>query len=190
LLRQNRFDQASEVIIEARELIYSHSFCGLSTQQLNRVTEKYRQPVRWNEMHRTALQQIAEGDYTEGIRKLNEAEALFTHYRLDTLGLVSSGLFELAMATDELRLIDYATGYFITRGHYDKTLQLTERLRLSGVVEDAARPHLESLGRGLAMRDLSETGEVDVKLMLKIYTGGNKWYRRFAEVYRFHILNH
>ncbi|MCO5262259.1 MAG: hypothetical protein M9901_05235 [Lentimicrobium sp.] len=190
LLQQNRFDQASEVIIEARELIYSRSYCGLSTQQLNRVTEKYRHPVRWNEMHRTALQQIAEGDYTEGIRKLNEAEALFTHYRLDTLGLVSSGLFELAMATDELRLIDYTTGYYITRGHYDKALQLTERLRSSGMGEDAARPHLESLGRGLALRDLSETGEVDVKLMLRIYTGGNKWYRRFAEVYRFHILNH
>ncbi|MGV8114006.1 MAG: hypothetical protein AB2L17_14010 [Lentimicrobium sp.] len=190
LLQQNRFDQASAVILEARELIYSRSYCGLNTQGLNRVTEEYRHPVRWNEMHRTALQQIAEGDYTEGIRKLNEAEALFTHYRLDTLGLVSSGLFELAMATDELRLIDYATGYFITRGHYDKALQLTERLRSSGMVADAARTHLESLGRGLALRDLSETGQVDDKLMLKVYTGGNKWYRRFTEVYRFHILNH
>jgi hypothetical protein len=58
------------------------------------------------------------------------------------------------------------------------------------MVADAARTHLESLGRGLALRDLSETGQVDVKLMLKVYTGGNKWYRRFTEVYRFHILNH
>ncbi len=189
LLKNNRFDHAAEVVYEARELIYTHSYCGLSTRELNLVTERHGNAIRWNDMHKTALRMIAAGEFNDGVNKLKEAESVYNYFRLDTLGLSNSGLFELASGSDNLALVRYATGYFISRGNPDQALVLLEKLRLAGMGIDEANPLQESLARELAQRDRAETDEVNLKLMLRIYTGGNKWYKRFTDVYRYHIQN-
>ncbi len=186
---QNKFNDASEYVYQARELIYSRAACGLNTVELNRLTEKYQHPVRWNEMVKGANALIVAGDYFQGIEMIQQAAALFTYYRLDTLGLLNTGLFEIAISSDYLPLIRHATGYYLTRGNYDQSLQLLERMRLRGASEADAEELQESLARGLAGQDVAETEMLNVKVMLKTYTGGDKWYRRFDEVYRFHIEN-
>ncbi len=62
-------------------------------------------------------------------------------------------------------------------------------MRLKGVSEVDTEELQESLARGLAGRDTVETEMLNLKVMLKTYTGGDKWYRRFADVYRFHVEN-
>lgn len=186
---QNKFDDASEYVFQARELIYSRAACGLNTLDLNKLTEKYQHPVRWNEIVKDANSLIAAGDYFQGIEMIQQAGALFTYYRLDTLGLLNTGLFEIAISSDYLPLIRHAAGYYLTRGSYDQSLQLLERMRLKGASEADTEELQESLARGLAGRDKAETEMLNLKVMLKTYTNGDKWYRRFAEVYRFHIEN-
>ena len=132
---------------------------------------------------------IEAGDYFKGIELIQQAGALFSYYRLDTLGLVNTGLFEIAMESDHLPLIRHATGHYITRGDYEKSLKLLSRMRLAGVSATETAELQESLARVLAQRDVAETEFLDVKAMLKVYTGGDKWYRRFADVYKFHTEN-
>ncbi|MHC1775424.1 MAG: hypothetical protein AB9834_08435 [Lentimicrobium sp.] len=186
---QNKFDAASEFVFQARELIYSRASCGLNTLELNRLTEKYRSPVRWNETVKNANSLIASGDYFKGIEMIQQAGALFTYYRLDTLGLLNTGLFEIAISSDYLPLIRHACGYYLTRNSYDQSLHLLDRMRLNGATEADACELQESLARGLAGRDVAETEMLNVKVMLKTYTKGDKWYSRFAEVYRYHVEN-
>jgi len=140
-------------------------------------------------MVKSANALIAAGDFLKGIEIIQQAEAVFTYYRLDTLGLLNSGLFGLAMTTDHIPLLKYATGHYIARGGYDEALQLLDRLYKTGVSASETTDLQESLARGLANRDVSETEMLNLKTMLKVYTNNDKWYRRFAEVYKFHAEN-
>jgi hypothetical protein len=132
---------------------------------------------------------IATGDYIKGIETMQQAGAVFNYYRLDTLGLVNTGLFEFAISSGHIPLIRHATGHYITRGGYDQALQLLDRMRLAGATPAETNELQESLARVIAERDLTETDMLDLKVMLKVYTNSDKWYKRFAEVYRYHIEN-
>jgi len=187
--RQNKFSDAAGLVFQAREMIYSKASCGLNTLELNKLTAKYEHPVRWSELVRSAGDLISAGDYTRGIEIMQQAVALFNYYRLDTLGLVNTGLFELSMSSGHIPLIRHATGHYITRGGYDQALQLLDRMRLAGATPAETNELQESLARVLAERDLAETDMLDLKVMLKVYTNSDKWYKRFAEVYRYHVGN-
>lgn len=187
--RQNKFDEAAVLVMQARELIYSRAMCGLNTVELNKLTSEYQYPVRWNEMMKSATALIAAGDYLKGVEIIQQAGAVFDYYRLDTLGLLNSGLFGLAMSTEHIPLLKYAIGHYIARGGYDEALQLLGRLFEAGVSASETAEFQESLARGLAKRDLAETDVLNLKTMLKVYTNGDKWYRRFADVYKFHVEN-
>jgi hypothetical protein len=189
LYSNNRFGSADPLIAEARELIFSRSYCGLSTTDLNVILKKYANSVRWNKMHQSALELIEQGNFTEGIDLLQQAEAIFNHYRLDSLGLMNSGLFELSVNSLQMPLLKYSTEYFITRNKPDQALELLEKLRLTGIPAIEAVQLQESLARVIAKRDLEITSAPEPKTMLKIYTGGEKWYKRFAEAYQYHLKN-
>ncbi|PKN98391.1 MAG: hypothetical protein CVU43_16325 [Chloroflexi bacterium HGW-Chloroflexi-5] len=186
---QNKFDEASAYVLKAREMIYARASCGLNTVELNKMTSAYQHPLRWNNTMTEAKSLIEAGDYFKGIELIQQAGALFNYYRLDTLGLVNTGLYELAMDSDFMPLIRHATGHYITRGDYEKSLKLLNRMRLAGASSTETAELQESLARVLAQRDVAETEFLDVKAMLKVYTGGDKWYRRFSDVYKFHAEN-
>ena len=185
----NRFASAEPLIAEARELIFSRSWCGLSTAELNAVLKKHGNSIRWNKMHQASLEQIEQGDYIQGIDLLQQSEALYSHYRLDTLGLMNTGLFELALNSTQMPLLRYSVDYFIARNKPDQALEIMEKIRLTGISATEAGQLQESLARVMAKRDLELSHDPVLKTMLKIYTGGDKWYKRFAEAYQFHLKN-
>lgn len=189
LYSNNRFAAADPLIAEARELIFSRSWCGLSTVDLNEILKKHSNSIRWNNMHRASLEHIEQGNYIEGIDLLQQSEAIFNHYRLDTLGLMNTGLFELALNSEQIPLLRYSVDYFIARNKPDQALELLEKIRLTGISAAETVQIQESLARVMAKRDLELSAEPELKTILKIYTGGDKWYRRFAESYQFHLKN-
>jgi tetratricopeptide (TPR) repeat protein len=187
LLFNNHFDDAAQKIAEARELIFSKSYCGLSTTELNQRTAPFLNRVRWNTLHAEALELIGSGGLNEGIEKLQQAEVLFNTFRLDTVGLINTGLLALSMDSDNRELIDYTIGYLMARNRFDDALSLVEKLRMSKVSASETVNFQQSLARGLANRDKSELGEVPLKTMIKFYTSGDKWYKTFIDGYSFHI---
>lgn len=75
-------------------------------------------------------------------------------------------------------------------GENDQALRLLDRMRQAGATPAETYELQESLTQILAERDVAETEMTDIKVMLNVYTSGNKWYKRFAEVYRYHVENH
>lgn len=189
LFSRNHFTQAGEVISEARELVFSYSFCGITTKEINQVLSRHQQAIRWNQMNTEALNLLTSGDFLNGSSRLQETEALYHYYRLDTLGLLNTGLLELSMNTNDTALLLFATHYYITRNKADESLQLTEKLRISGLPAQDVNDIQGSLARIVAKRDKTEYQHTEIKTMLKVYTGGNKWYKRFADAYTFHMEN-
>lgn len=186
---QNKFEVAEHLVLEARELIYSKASCGLNTVELNKLTSKYQFPLRWNAMVKEAGRFIDNGDYLQGIELIQQSGALYNYYRLDTLGLMNTGLYEMAMKSSHLPLITYAAGYYVARNKFDEAFQLLGQLFKTGINADETNDLQESIARGLAQRDLAATDALNLKNMLRFYTNGDKWYRRFTEVYKYHVEN-
>ena len=88
-----------------------------------------------------------------------------------------------------MSLLQYSTEYFIARNKPDHALVLLEKIRQTGATAESARKYQESLARVIAKRDLEESETPEIKNMLRIYTNGDKWYKRFSESYTFHITN-
>lgn len=187
LLTDNHFDKASIKITEARELIFTKSYCALSTAELNQRIAPFLNRMKWNSMHNEALDLIGSGNLNEGIEKLQQAESLYMTYRLDTVGLSNTGLLALSLESDNKELINYAIGYLIARNKFDDALSLVEKLRLNEVPASETIQFQQSLARGLAQRDKATQEEVNLKTMLRFYTAGNKWYKTFSEGYTFYI---
>lgn len=187
LLVNNHFDDAAQKIVEARELIFSKSYCGLSTAELNQRIAPFTNRIRWNTLHAAGLELIGSGDLNEGIDKLQQAEVLFHTFRLDTVGLINTGLLALSQDSDNRELIDYTIGHLIARHKFDDALMLIEKLHLNKVPASETFDFQQSLARGLALRDKSELGEVPLKTMIKFYTSGDKWYKTFIDGYTFYI---
>jgi len=185
----NQFDLAEDKVFIARELIFSKAACGLSTTGLNEIRQKYEPRIQWHMLMKQADEKINAGEFLPGIESLQQAGAVFSYFRLDTLGLANTGLYEMAMKSYNLPLISYATGYYIARRGFDRAFELVKRMHALDVPVEQVTDFQESLGRALALRDLAEIDSPDIKKLLKAYTGGDKWYKRFAEVYRFHFMN-
>lgn len=187
MLANNHFEKASLKIAEARELIYTKSYCGLNTAEINQRIAPFTNRMKWNSMHIEALELIGSGELNAGIEKLQQAESIYQTYRLDTLGLSNMGLLALSLSSDNRELIHYAIGYFIARNKFDDALSLVEQLRLNNVPAAETIQFQQSLARGLAQRDKAAVEEVNLKAMLRLYTSGYKWYKTFSEGYTFYI---
>ncbi|GAB1403992.1 hypothetical protein MASR1M74_11700 [Lentimicrobium sp.] len=187
LLTNNHFDAASQKITEARELIYTKSYCRLSTAELNQAIEPFVNRIKWNTLHREALHLIGTGLLNQGTEKLQQAEMIFKTYRLDTVGLANEGLLELALQAQSRELTDYTIGYLIARGRFDDAMLLLHKLFENKVPASETVQFQQSLARGLARRDKKELGEVPLKKMIKFYTAGDKWYKTFIDGYAYHV---
>lgn len=186
LFSKNKFTEGLERTDQARELAYQKALCGLSTGAVNKLIEDYRHPLRWNKMVSDAFALLNEKRYRESADLIQQAESVYSYYRLDTLHIAPVGYFDVAERSQDKDLLRHAIGYILSKGDPDKALILLEKLRVTGYTAESASDLQESVARKLGTRDLAETPDLNVKLMLANYTKGDKWYARFENVYRYY----
>lgn len=171
---------------DVREHIYSYSGCGLNTTELNALLDDYRHLIRWQNLVTEAFDKLEHQDYQLSSDLIQQAESIYSFYKLDTMGLANIGYYDLALKSDDISMLRYAVIYLINKAKPDEALTVLERLQKAGYPAKEANDLQETLARNLANRDKSETKDLNVKVMLKVYTGGNKWYERFESVYKYY----
>lgn len=184
--KQNKFKQAVKVTNSARELVYSKATCGLTTAELNKLLLKYQNNIKWDNLVTDAFALLDESKFQEAALKIRQAEDIYSYNRFDTLGISNVGYYDLAISSTDIGLLRHAISYQVIRNHADKAMNLLEKLRLTGYESNAASDLQETVARNLAIRDIAETPDLNVKIMLATYTGNNKWYSKFESVYRYY----
>ncbi len=171
---------------DVREHIYAYSGCGLNTAELNGLLDEYQPLIRWQSLVTEAFEKLENKNYQLSSEFIQQAESVYSFYKLDTLGIASIGYYDLALKSDDVSMLRYAVIHLINRTRYDEALSVLEKLRKTGYDAKSATDLQETLARNLANRDKSETKDLNVKVMLRVYTGGNKWYEKFESVYKYY----
>jgi len=186
LFKTNKIEAGVKKAGEAKELAFKKANCGLTTTDVNKLLSKYKQQIRWNDLVTEAFGLLEQKQFIEATALIQQAESVYSYYRLDTTGLVNVGYFDLAMKSDDNSLITFAISFLVNHSKPDQALQLLDKLRTSGYPKEQSVTIQETLARTLAQRDITETPNLNVKLMLKTYTRNNDWYARFASVYKYY----
>jgi hypothetical protein len=186
LFRENKFNDGIAVTGKARELVYSKATCGLVTLPINKLLDKYEHSLKWNKLVNEAFVLLNEKSYRESADLIQQAESVYSFYHLDTIGIARIGYYELALKSDDRDLLRHATGFLISRSEPDKAMALLDRLRQTGCSASEAGDLQESVARNLGIRDIAETPDLNIKVMLESYTKADKWYLKFENVYRYY----
>jgi len=186
LFKANKFTIAQQKTNQARELVYQKASCGLTTTAINKLLNQYQHQIKWDNMVTDAFRLLKDKNFQASANLIQQAESIYTFYRLDTSGLANIGYFDLAIKTDDREMLRHAISHHVSRGKPDQSIALLERLRLTGCPAEETYDLQENLARNIALRDKAETPDINVKVMLESYTGGNKWYARFENVYRYY----
>lgn len=186
LFKANKFALARQKTTMARELVYQKSNCGLTTAAINKMLSQYQHQIKWDEMVTEAFRLLNEKKFQASANLIQQAESIYTYYKLDTTGLANIGYYDLAIKSDDKEMLRHAISHQAGRGKPDQALDLLERLRLIGCAAEETVDLQENLARIVAIRDKNETPNLNIKVMLETYTGGNKWYSRFENVYRYY----
>ncbi len=186
LFKANKFVLARQKTNQARELVYQKSSCGMTTAAINKMLAQYQHQIKWDEMVTEAFKLLNSKKFQESAELIQQAESLYSFYKLDTAGLANIGYYDLAIKSDDREMLRHAISYQSSRGKPDQALHLLERLRMTGYTAEESVDLQENLARIIALRDKSETTNLNVKVMIESYTGGNKWYSRFENVYRYY----
>lgn len=186
LFNENKINHAIAKANEAKELAFKKATCGLTTAEVNKLLAGYKQQIRWNDLITEAFELLKDKKFVEATSLIQQAESIYSYYRLDTTGLLNVGYFDLAMKSDDISLITFAISNLISKNQLDHALQLLDKLRLLGYSIAESDNLQETLARNLAKRDIKETPDLNVKVMLKTYTKGNSWFTRFESVYKYY----
>lgn len=184
--KENKFSSGLLKTAAARELVYLKSNCDLTTQPINQLLNKYEHPIRWDNLVNEAFDKLGQGNYREASNLIWQAESLHAYYRLDTIGVSNIGYYDLAMQSEDTLMVRHAISNELSKGNPDKAFNLLNKLRLLGYSAAESNDLQETLARVLAQRDIAETPDLNIKVMLQNYTGGNKWFARFESVYRYY----
>lgn len=182
----NKYNEGLVLSERARELAYTRATCGITTAPVNNLLDRYKYPLRWNSMVNEAFMLLEQKRYRESADLIQKAEALFSYYRLDSLKIANVGYFELAIKSNDKDLVRHAIGYMLNKQEPDKALRLLDKLRADGMDALQCSDLQEAVARNLGTRDIKETPDLNVKVMIATYTRNDKWYSKFEGVYRYY----
>jgi hypothetical protein len=184
--KQNKLTLGIEKANEAREFAYLKATCGLNTAPVNALTEKYKHQIRWSNLVTQAFKLLEENKFIESADLIQQAESIYSYYKLESVGLANIGYYDLAMKSDNSQMIKHAITYMLNRSGADHALTLLERLREAGCTTVDSETVQESVARTIAIRDKAEIPDLNVNLMLRTYTKENEWYAKFRNVYLYY----
>ncbi|MGE5317277.1 MAG: hypothetical protein ACM3ME_04720 [Chloroflexota bacterium] len=184
--KDNKFNEGLSISDKARELVYLKATCGLTTAPINSILDEYKYALRWNSMVNEAFSLLREKKYLESSDLIQQAEALYSYYHLDSLKIGNVGYFDLAKKSNDKALIRHAIGYMLNKREPDKALILLDKLKQEGVLAIEAENLQEAVARNLGIRDINETPDLKVRVMLNSYTNNDRWYSKFESVYRYY----
>jgi hypothetical protein len=193
LLQQTRelfeLNKISEGLVKSnkvREHVYKFAGCDLNTNGINSLLNEYRNTIRWQNLITDAFARLDERAFMESANLVQQAESVYSFYRLDTLGIANIGYYDLALESDDIPMLRHAVMFLVNKGKPDDAMKIMERMRLKGYPAGEAADMQETLGRIIATRDKEETPDLNVKLMVRSYTGDISWYGRFEQVYKYY----
>jgi len=178
-----QFDVAVRQLGEARQIALNDPGCSLSTTEVGALINKYLSAAFYQEKLKEANRLIALGSVAEALQKVEDNERFYHLKQLNLLQVPFQSLLDFIIESQRIPVYQEGMALFIRNHRWDDAWVCLIRLQQAGIDPRQVAEYQEELGKGLALRDSSGTQVRDPEDMVKGYTGGNRWFAKFAQSY-------
>jgi len=178
-----QFDVAVKQLGDARQKAYQHPECEIDLQAFDDTIKKYISAAFYQEKQQQALNQVALGNFREAIQRVGDNDRFYRNTQLEQFGVPFTSTLDFVAHSQRVPMYQEAVSFFLHSGDVSSAWSCLTWLKREGVDARDARDLQESVGSALSTRDFEIFPGGDPEVRVRSYTGGNRWFVKFAQAY-------
>jgi len=178
-----QFDLAVKQLGEARQLVRQHPECGIDLLAIEETIRRYLSAAFYQEKQQEARHQVALGNYPEALQLVSDNERFYRHKGLEQFGVPFSSPLDFVVESSRVPLFLEAIRFFLQGNDISAAWNCLTWLRSENVEAKDVREYQESIGSVMASRDFTQFPGGNPDERVRIFTGGNRWFAKFASAY-------
>ncbi len=182
-LEMKQFNVAVKQLGEARLQAQQHPGCKIPTEEIVNAIKRYLSAALYEEKQKEARHQVAIGNYREAIRRVCDNELFYRNKDLALLEVPFISTLDFVGMADRVPMTTEAVTFFIRTGNEPAAWTCLTWLKQADVQAKSARHLQETVGAAMAEKDFRISSAGDPVEHARKYTGGNRWFAKFAQAY-------
>lgn len=178
-----QFDVALRQLGDARQKALQHPECKIDLTAYNDTIKKYISAAFYQEKQQQARNQVAMGNFREAILLVSDNERFYRNTGLGMFGVPFVSTLDFVAQSYRIPLYREAIVFFLKNGDATSAWTCLVWMKRDGVEARDVRDLQESVGDLLATHDFELFPEGDSETRIRSYTGGNRWFVKFALAY-------
>lgn len=178
-----QFDIAVRQLGDVRKKSLQYPECALDLRAYDDTIKKYLSAAFYLEKQQQALNLDAVGDFRNALQIVNENERFYLNTKLDQFGIPLITTLDFVSRSSKVPMFMEAIPYFLDNREVNSAWLCLNRLKQEGVDQRNTRDLQERVGYAMAAYDADLFMGSDPELRVRSYTGGNRWFAKFAHAY-------
>jgi tetratricopeptide (TPR) repeat protein len=178
-----QFDIALIQLGDARKRVLQHPECEIDIRAYNDTIKKYLSAAFYIEKQKEALNQLTIGNFSEAMKRVSDNERFYVNTELEQFGVPFVSALDFVAQSARVPMYIEAITFFLQNGKENSAWVCLTWLKREGMEARDVRYLQESVGRALATRDFNVFPNGDPENRIRSYTGGNRWFVKFAQTY-------
>lgn len=177
------FILALEFADKAVSLSLAHLDCGIDDSEAWYRKVNLEAPAEYQEMEK-ALEQLVTVTSSGYIESFQALKTFYNRNRLLEQNLIFLPLIDRVLQENDPGFLKEMIKYYMGQRDYDRALLVLKRINELGMDSSPVAKEQQNLAFALARRDYARSPEEKPWEIMNSYTGGNKWFRKFAWKYK------
>ncbi|MBN1199746.1 MAG: hypothetical protein JXA23_10375, partial [Bacteroidales bacterium] len=178
-----QYDIAVRQLGDARKKSLQHPECTMDLQAFEDTIKKYLSAAFYLEKQQQALNLDAIGDFRNALQIVNENERFYLNTKLDQFGIPLITTLDFVSLSSKVPMYMAAISFFLDGKEVTSAWVCLNRLKQEGLDQRSTREFQDQVGNALAVYDANLFPGTDPELRIRSYTGGNRWFTKFAQAY-------
>lgn len=183
LIKKLTFIEAERKLKEALAFANQYAECQINTQAVAQRLEQIYPAARYEEYLIEVNALIMGRSYPRALEVYAQLQAYHAEFNLRSLNINCLSLENFAL-TKNNDFIYYLAQKYIIEKNTEKGLFYLDELRKRKFSASGTRELQESVARQLVLSDYQKNNAIEVKILIKQYTLGDKWYKYFEKTYK------
>lgn len=182
-IQLKKFDLAVRQLGDARQKVRQHSGCELDHAAYDDTIKKYLSAAFYLEKQQQAINKLTIGNFTESLRLVYENERFYRNTQLEKFGVPYTSTIDFAGQSGRLPMYIEAASFFLEIEDVNSAWICLTWIKKDRVESKDARDLQERIGAALSLLDQELFPGSDPETRIRSYTGGNRWFAKFAQAY-------
>jgi len=182
-LEMKQFDVAVNQLGEARLQAQQHPGCRIPTDEIVNTIKRYLSAAFYQEKQKHAWHQVAIGNFREAIERAGDNELFYRSKDLAALEVPFVSTLDFVGMAARVPMTTEAVIFFIRTGNEPAAWTSLTWLKQADVQAKSIRHLQETVGAAMAEKNFRISSAGDPVEHVRRYTGGNRWFVKFAKAY-------